>query len=356
MATTNGCGCDQTSFTATPPSTEVPEAPCGSCDTTIKSQPEDTPPAPNFPQIGGNGNWFIDGQDTGNPSQGAAGSNGSNGVTPHISAWGTWMFGECDTGILAWCSCAGQTGEGSGEKGDKGDPGSAGITPTIGLNGNWHLGSLDTGFPSRGLMGHDGFTPYIGGNGNWFVNGQDTGNPSQGAAGSNGQDGNDATFNPTTKTIKLSVMDKFRGIIKAGQLVNSDEPVSLDLTQLAVTAGLDHTTDTAIVTTSEDFDCVTINVGLVYVGTAAHVSPTLRLLKGGVVLAESATAYQTGANGHVRSSNAISFVDVDVASGTQYTLIALAGSTVLGAVSYESSSCVIVGHRTEDEEVLADAE
>jgi len=54
--------------------------------------------------IGDNGNWFIDGVDTGKPSRGADGANGMNGadgITPHIGDNGNWFIGNTDTGVSA---------------------------------------------------------------------------------------------------------------------------------------------------------------------------------------------------------------------------------------------------------------
>lgn len=50
--------------------------------------------------IGENGNWYIDGIDTGNPSQG---NDGTNGDTPSIEIGGNgnWIINGNDTGIKA---------------------------------------------------------------------------------------------------------------------------------------------------------------------------------------------------------------------------------------------------------------
>ena len=48
--------------------------------------------------IGNNGNWFIDGVDTGKPSRGR---DGYDGLTPHIGSDGTWYIGSISTGVLA---------------------------------------------------------------------------------------------------------------------------------------------------------------------------------------------------------------------------------------------------------------
>ena len=48
--------------------------------------------------IGDNGNWFIDGVDTGKPSRGR---DGYNGLTPTIGSNGDWFIGSIDTGVSA---------------------------------------------------------------------------------------------------------------------------------------------------------------------------------------------------------------------------------------------------------------
>jgi hypothetical protein len=70
------------------------------------------------PAIGANGNWYINGTDTGLPSRGATGATGIRGVT--------------------------------------GATGATGATPTIGTNGNWYINGTDTGLPSRGATGATG--------------------------------------------------------------------------------------------------------------------------------------------------------------------------------------------------------
>lgn len=114
-------------------------------------------------EIGANGNWFINGVDTGVKATGADGS------TPVITigANGNWYVNGADTGVKA--------------------QGNDGATPTveIGGNGNWFINGVDTGVKATGA---DGSTPVItiGANGNWHVNGADTGVK---ATGNNGTDG-----------------------------------------------------------------------------------------------------------------------------------------------------------------------
>ena len=74
--------------------------------------------------IGNNGNWYIDGVDTGTPAQGSAGPIGATGS---IGA----------TGAI-------------GATGPKGDNGSIGSTLEICPNGNWCINSVDTGISAQG--------------------------------------------------------------------------------------------------------------------------------------------------------------------------------------------------------------
>ena len=127
------------------------------------------------PNIGDNGNWWINGVDTGIPAQGKDGEDGQDGATPVIGENGNWWIGGVDTGVPAY-----------------GQDGQDGATPEIGDNGNWWINGVDTGIPAQGKDGEDGqdgTTPEIGDNGNWWINGIDTGIPAQGKDGQDGQDG-----------------------------------------------------------------------------------------------------------------------------------------------------------------------
>ena len=131
------------------------------------------------PNIGENGNWWINGVDTGVPAKGQDGEDGEDGVTPHIGSNGNWWIGNVDTGVPA-----------------KGQDGEDGATPEIGSNGNWWIDGVDTGIPAQGKDGQDGQDGEmpnitIGSNGNWYINGEDTGVPAQGKDGQDGNDGND---------------------------------------------------------------------------------------------------------------------------------------------------------------------
>ena len=184
------------------------------------------------PYIGANGNWYVDGRDTGvkasgtngkdgkdgkdgrdgiDGQDGADGKDGADGLTPFIGANGNWWIGETDTGIKAIA----QT--------DEDNP-----TPYIGENNNWWFGNVDTGIKAIGQDGQDGQngrdgidgkdgadgkdgtngvngrdgvdskdgvdgkdgadgqTPFIGNNGNWWIGNVDTGVPAQGNQGEQG--------------------------------------------------------------------------------------------------------------------------------------------------------------------------
>ena len=93
-----------------------------------------------LPEIGANGNWYINGIDTGKPSK------GENGVTPHIGEDGFWYIGDEKTTIYAKGKSAYEIAvdygfQGSmvdwmnGLKGEKGDPGEQGAAGPAGEPG-----------------------------------------------------------------------------------------------------------------------------------------------------------------------------------------------------------------------------
>ena len=90
------------------------------------------------------------------------GNNGKDGETPVIGENGNWWIDGIDTGVLA----------------------DAAINiPYVGINGNWWLGGEDTGFKAQGQDGKNGQTPYIGENGNWWIGDEDTSVLANGATG-----------------------------------------------------------------------------------------------------------------------------------------------------------------------------
>ena len=88
---------------------------------TVEQYMEQHPVA--VPYIGENGNWWIDGRDTGVKAEG---QNGKDGDTPYIGENGNWWIGNSDTGVKA-------QGD-PGEKGDPGDPGQNGEDGEDGLS------------------------------------------------------------------------------------------------------------------------------------------------------------------------------------------------------------------------------
>lgn len=95
------------------------------------------------PYIGANGNWYIDGEDTGVKAKGL------NGSTPRIGTNGHWWIDGADTGVKA-----------VGTDGAQGQSGASGATPRIGANGNWFIGDVDTNVPARGTDGQGGKSAY----------------------------------------------------------------------------------------------------------------------------------------------------------------------------------------------------
>ena len=99
---------------------------------------------------------------------GKNGLDGKDGFTPEAGENGNWWIDGKDTG-KSW----------------KGVDGKDGATPVIGDNGNWFIDGKDTGKPSRGERGLDGTN---GTNGRDGVDGKDG---QTGAAGRDGVDGKD---------------------------------------------------------------------------------------------------------------------------------------------------------------------
>ncbi len=100
-------------------------------------------------EIGENGNWYIDGEDTGIAAEGPQGPHGKTGP--------------------------------QGPEGEQGPQGEAGDTPYIGENGNWWVDGKDTGTAAQGPQG-EGSTIEIGSNGNWWIDGVDSGVSAYGSA------------------------------------------------------------------------------------------------------------------------------------------------------------------------------
>ena len=72
------------------------------------------------------------------------GKDGVDGAVPIIGENGNWFIDGVDTGIPA-----------------RGRDGIDGVTPLIGENGNWYIGDVDTGVPARGVDGADGINGWM---------------------------------------------------------------------------------------------------------------------------------------------------------------------------------------------------
>ena len=107
------------------------------------------------PHIGANGNWYIGSTDTGIKAQGPAGAAG-RGIKSITRTSGNGAAGTVDTYTITYTD--GTTSTFQVRNGADGSPGDDGITPHIGDNGNWFVGDIDTGKPSRGAAGEPGLT------------------------------------------------------------------------------------------------------------------------------------------------------------------------------------------------------
>lgn len=97
-----------------------------------------------------NGKWELKGNIKGSDGeQGIQGEPGEDGHTPVITIGenGNWYIDGEDTGVLA------EGAQGSqGDPGQDGQDGHDGITPHIGENGNWYIGDQDTGVSASGYI------------------------------------------------------------------------------------------------------------------------------------------------------------------------------------------------------------
>lgn len=126
--------------------------------------PQGFTPVPNE-----NGNWFINGEDTGKPWRGEDGETPTVAIGPGPDYF--WIINGETTNVSA-----------KGQDGKDGKDGVDGFTPVIGENGNWFIDGVDTGKPSV-IIPEIGPGP----NFNWFIGGVDTGKPSRGADGAPGK-------------------------------------------------------------------------------------------------------------------------------------------------------------------------
>jgi hypothetical protein len=112
--------------------------------------------------------------------QGPKGDDGKDGSVVTIGTNGNWEIDGVDTGIPA----KGQDGQ-NGKDGQKGDDGKDGSVVTI-KNGNWVIDGVDTGVPATGAAGKDAIQWTIGDDGYWYKDGEKT---NYKAIGQDGQDG-----------------------------------------------------------------------------------------------------------------------------------------------------------------------
>ena len=161
------------------------------------------------PEIGDNGNWFVNGEDTGKPSRGETGADGTPGDKGDPGADGADGFSPTvqvtDGDGTHTVTITDKAGDHSftindgadGEPGEKGADGKDGVSPTVktdSISGGTRVTITDaegehTFDVLNGKDGGEAATPEIGENGNWFINGEDTGKPSRGSDGADGAKG-----------------------------------------------------------------------------------------------------------------------------------------------------------------------
>ena len=214
----------------------------------VEGQPGEDGITP-YVEIGQNGNFYINGRDTGIKATGPKGENGNDGRSVIFISRTSFSEEECEytiyytDGTTSTFKIVNGT---NGEQGIQGIQGDDGYTPevTIGENGNWFVDGEDTDLPAtgpkgvrgepgvsvtsieltgsddfadyytiyysdgtegtfriphgvngatgpEGIQGPDGHTPImsIGTNGNWYVDGNDTGVYATGAKGEKGPEG-----------------------------------------------------------------------------------------------------------------------------------------------------------------------
>ncbi len=102
--------------------------------------------------IGANGNWYVDGQDTGYAATGPKGDTGANGTdgVSIVSVIKTGSDGEIDTYTITYSD--GNTSTFTIRNGVDGN------TPviTIGSDGNWYVNGVNTGVKAKGDKGDTG--------------------------------------------------------------------------------------------------------------------------------------------------------------------------------------------------------
>ena len=149
---------------------------------------------PIIPTIGENGNWYVNGVDTGKPSRGADGQNGADGAdgadglpalaqTRSLSAQNITSPMAIPNEAL---NRAANVGESvvlfAKQQSDNKSYLIVGTIQSVGTSNPYTFIEFSEKTVITGADGKDGATPEIGENGNWFINGEDTGKPSRGEA------------------------------------------------------------------------------------------------------------------------------------------------------------------------------
>lgn len=121
------------------------------------------PELPVIPAIGANGNWWVNGKDTGVAAQGPKGADGADGQDGAAGRDGE----TGKTAFEVWRDQPGNEGKTvedffdflrgpAGKDGAEGKNGKDGKSPHIGANGNWWVGDVDTGVKAQGPEGQAG--------------------------------------------------------------------------------------------------------------------------------------------------------------------------------------------------------
>ncbi|MBE6689900.1 MAG: hypothetical protein E7590_01285 [Ruminococcaceae bacterium] len=142
--------------------------------------------------IGANGNWFINGEDTGVKAQGDKGDKGDKGdqgapgadaVAPTVEIRdGYWYINGVNTNVKA--------------EGVDGEDGADAVAPTVEIrDGYWYINGVNTNVKAEGVDGEDGadaVAPTVEiRDGYWYINGVNTNVKAEGIDGEDGADGTD---------------------------------------------------------------------------------------------------------------------------------------------------------------------
>jgi len=137
--------------------------------------------------IGNNGNWYLDGIDSGVKAQGEKGADGTNGSVVTIGNDNYWYIDGVNSGVLA----IGRDGV-DGTNGVDGRDGKDGMDGKDGVNGVDGRDGMDGKDGTNGVDGRDGMDGRDGANGADGAQGEkgEKGDPGEaGPPGTNGQDG-----------------------------------------------------------------------------------------------------------------------------------------------------------------------